>query len=155
MPQAAGQSSDYLPDGKRRDVLTWILGAWGAGLLGAIVYPIARFLAPPDVPESTAVSVSGGSAASLKANSGRIVPFGSRPAIVIRTEGGELRAFDAICTHLNCTVQYRADLKDIWCACHNGHYDVNGRNIAGPPPTPLPAFAVDVKGDEIVISRKA
>ena len=144
-----------MPHAKRRDMLALILGAWGTGLLGAIVYPIARFLAPPDVPESTAVSVSGGSAASLKANSGRIVPFGARPAIVVRTESGELRAFDAICTHLNCTVQYRSDLKDIWCACHNGHYDVNGRNVSGPPPVPLTSFAVDVKDDEIVISRKA
>ena len=142
-------------DGKRRDMLALILGAWGTGLLAAVVYPIARFLAPPDVPESTAVSVSGGPSASLKANSSRIVPFGSKPAIVIRTQSGELRAFDAICTHLNCTVQYRPDLQEIWCACHNGHYDLTGRNVAGPPPRPLVSFSVDTKDDEIVISRNA
>jgi Rieske Fe-S protein len=140
---------------ERRDFLTWLLGSWGAGVLGAIAYPIARFLVPPDVPEATAVSASAGSASALAANSGRVVPFGSQAAIVIRTETGELRAFSAICTHLTCTVQYRADIQHIWCACHNGHYDLTGRNIAGPPPRPLQAYAVDVKEDEIVISRTA
>ena len=116
---------------------------------------MARFLVPPEVPESTTLSVSGGAASSLPPNSGRLVPFGSRPALVIRTESGELRAFDAICTHLTCTVQYRPDLQQIWCACHNGHYDLTGRNVAGPPPAPLAPFSVDMKDDEIIISRNA
>jgi Rieske Fe-S protein len=33
-------------------------------------------------------------------------------------------------------------------------YDLNGRNISGPPPRPLEAYQVHVRGDEIVISRK-
>ena len=64
-----------------------------------------------------------------------------------------MRAFTAICTHLNCTVQYRADLDHIWCACHDGHYDINGKNISGPPPRPLEQYVVNVRGDDIVVSR--
>jgi Rieske Fe-S protein len=60
-----------------------------------------------------------------------------------------------VCTHLNCTVQYRADLSHIWCACHNGHFDLNGKNIAGPPPRPLEAFAVNARGDQIVVTKSA
>ena len=60
----------------------------------------------------------------------------------------------ATCTHLSCTVQYRADVQQVWCACHNGMYDLNGRNISGPPPRPLEAFDVNVKGNEIYVSRK-
>ena len=123
--------SDSAPRQKRRDVLTWLLGTWGTGVLGAVIYPIARFLVPPEIPEATTLSASAGSAAKLAPNSGRIVPFGAQAAIVIRTETGELRAFTAVCTHLSCTVQYRPDLQHIWCACHNGHYDLNGRNVAG------------------------
>src|SRR5690242_2528827 len=133
---------------RRRDVLNWILGIWGTGVLGAVLYPVVRFLAPPDIPESANLTASAGSAADLKPNTGRVVPFGAEPAIVIRTASGELRAFTAVCTHLSCTVQYRSDLQQIWCACHNGHYDLNGRNVAGPPPRPLRAFDVNVKGDE-------
>jgi len=123
--------------------------------MGAIVFPIVRYLVPPDVPEATTHSVKAGAAASLLPNTARIVPFGSTPAIVVRTPTGELRAFEGTCTHLSCTVQYRPDLEHIWCACHNGHYDLNGRNIAGPPPRPLETFDANVQGDEIVISRRA
>ena len=41
-------------------------------------------------------------------------------------------------------MQYRSDLSQIWCACHNGHYDLNGKNVAGPPPRPLDTFVVNV-----------
>ena len=66
---------------------------------------------------------------------------------------GDFRAFSAVCTHLDCIVQYRKDLKQIWCACHNGHYDLRGVNIAGPPPRPLEEFNVNIVMDEIIISR--
>jgi cytochrome b6-f complex iron-sulfur subunit len=147
-------SESPAPDSERRSLLNWILGIWSAGVLGSIVFPITRYLVPPDVPEAPTASVSAGPASTLAPNSGRIVPFGSEPAIVVRTANGELRAFAATCTHLSCTVQYREDLEHIWCACHNGHYDLNGRNISGPPPRPLEAFDADVQGDEIIISRR-
>jgi Rieske Fe-S protein len=54
---------------------------------------------------------------------------------------------------LQCTVQYRDDLHHVWCACHNGHYDLNGKNISGPPPRPLEQYAVNVRGDEIFVSK--
>ena len=139
----------------RRSILNWLLGLWGGGVCGAVLYPVARYLAPPEVPEAATQSVTAGSAQSLAPNSARVVPFGSRPAIVIRTAAGELRAFSATCTHLDCTVQYRPDLQRIWCACHNGQYDLNGRNVAGPPPRPLEPFDVNVKDDEIALSRRS
>jgi Rieske Fe-S protein len=139
----------------RRNALSWLLGAWGAGVLAAVVYPVLKFLVPPDIPEAPTLTASAGRASDLLPNSGRVVPFGSEPAIVIRLPSGELRAFTARCTHLSCTVQYRPDLQEIWCACHNGHYDLAGRNVAGPPPKPLRAYDVNVKGDEIVVSRSA
>lgn len=139
----------------RRNALNWLLTVWGGGVIGSILYPIARYLAPPDIPEAATASVSAGSAKTLAPNSGRLVPFGSQPAIIVRTAAGDLRAFGATCTHLACTVQYRPDLQRIWCACHNGQYDLNGRNVAGPPPRPLEPYDVNVRDDEIVISRKS
>ena len=130
-----------------------LFGTWGVGVLGAVVYPVVKFLVPPNIPEATTLSASAGKASDLAPNSGRIVPFGSQPALVVRLPNGELRAFTAMCTHLSCTVQYRPDLQEIWCACHNGHYDLTGKNVAGPPPKPLRAYDVNVKGDEIIVSR--
>jgi len=143
------------PSTKRRDVLNWLVGIWGGGVFASVLYPVLRFLAPPEVPEATSLTVSAGKASSLLPNSARLVPFGAEPAIVVRLPGGELRAFTAVCTHLSCTVQYRDDQQQIWCACHNGQYDLNGRNVAGPPPRPLKAYDVNVKGDEIIVSRQS
>jgi Rieske Fe-S protein len=107
------------------------------------------------VKEVTQGSVIAGKASALAPNSGRIFPFSGKPAIVVRTPAGEIRAFTAICTHLACTVQYRTDLQHIWCACHNGHYDLSGRNVEGPPPRPLDRYDVALKGDDVVIIRRA
>jgi Rieske Fe-S protein len=139
----------------RRSLLNWLLGLWGGGVIGSVIYPVARYLAPPYIPEATTLSASAGSAEALLPNTGRVVPFGSRPAIVLRTSSGEVRAFSATCTHLDCTVQYRPDLQRIWCACHNGQYDLNGRNVAGPPPRPLDSYDVNVSNGEIIIIRRS
>ena len=139
----------------RREFLDWVLGTWLAGVIGSVVYPISRYLVPPDVAEAAPPSVNAGKAADIAANSGKIVPFGTVPVIVVRTGAGELRAFSATCTHLSCTVQYRADLEHIWCACHNGHYDLNGRNIEGPPPRPLDRYDVVMKDDDVLIVKRA
>lgn len=140
----------------RRRFLDWFVGTSGGALLISVMYPVTRYLIPPKVEESTARSVTlAVRPDDVKPNSGQIVRFGSQPGILVRTPAGDLRAFTAICTHLACTVQYRSDLNHIWCACHNGHFDLNGRNIAGPPPRPLAQFAVNVRGEEIVVSKNA
>ncbi len=142
-------------DLSRRQLLNWFLGTSGGAFLISIVYPVVRYLIPPKVAESTAravtLSIKPG---EVKPNSGQIFKFGSQPGILIRTPGGDLRAFTAICTHLACIVQYRPDLSHIWCACHNGHFDLNGINIAGPPPRPLEPYRINVRGDQIVVSRE-
>ena len=144
------------PDPARRGFVNWFLGTAAGAFLLSVLYPVSRYMNPPEVEESTATSVKLSiKPVDLKPNSGQIFKFGSRPGILVRTPAGELRAFSAVCTHLNCTVQYRQDLTQIWCACHNGHYDLNGKNVAGPPPRPLDTFAVNVRGDQIVVSKSA
>jgi Rieske Fe-S protein len=133
---------------------TWLLRISGGGFLASIVYPVIRYLVPPESGESAASSVTLPFAPTeLEANSAKIFKFGNRAGILVRTPAGELRAFSAACTHLGCIVQYRADLSELWCACHNGHFDLNGTNVAGPPPRPLDAFQVNVRGDQIVVSK--
>jgi Rieske Fe-S protein len=135
-------------------MVDWLLGTSAGGFLLSVLYPIARYLGPPAAAESSVASVTVPIKASeVKPNTGYIFKFGNRPALLIRTARGELRAFSAICTHLNCTVQYRPDIAHIWCACHNGHYDLSGRNIQGPPPRPLETFTVNVRNDEIVVRK--
>jgi Rieske Fe-S protein len=137
----------------RRKFLNYIIGGGVLGWLGSVLYPLFSFLKPPPVAEANVNSIKAGSAADFPPNSARIVKFGRKPVILIRTESNEFRSFAATCTHLDCIVQYRTDTKQIWCACHNGVYDIRGRNLSGPPPKPLDEFTVNVINDEIIISK--
>lgn len=138
---------------KRRSFINSLLFAGVAALFFATIYPIIRFVIPQKTKDSSERMVQAAKLDELQPNSGKIFRFGNSPAILINTPRGELRAFTALCTHLNCTVQYRKDLEHIWCACHNGHFDLNGKNIAGPPPRPLEEYEVAIKGDDIFVSK--
>jgi Rieske Fe-S protein len=139
----------------RRDFTKLLLTGGLVGWLGSVVYPLMSYLRPPKVPEANVQAVKAGSASAFAVNTAQIVKFGRKPVILIRQENGEFRALSATCTHLECIVQYRGDLKQIWCACHNGLYDLTGRNVSGPPPRPLEEYAVNVVADEIMVSRIA
>ena len=133
---------------------TWLLRTSIGGFIAAIIYPVSRYLIPPASGESAASSVTLPFAPDeLQPNSAKIFKFGNRPGILLKMPSGELRAFSAACTHLGCIVQFRPDLAEIWCACHNGHFDLKGTNVAGPPPKPLEAFAVNVRGNQIVVTK--
>lgn len=138
---------------ERRSFVQWFLGGSLGATMLSVIYPVMEFLIPPDVSEAPQNSVVAGRVDDLKPNTGIIFKFGSRPGILIRTAEGELRAFSATCTHLDCTVQYRADLQRIWCACHDGQFDLNGTNVAGPPPRPLEKYLVNVRDEDIVVSK--
>jgi Rieske Fe-S protein len=141
----------------RRGFLDALLAVGFVSTAVAIVYPVSRFLIPPASGEPATASASAGKAAALKANSAHIFKFGSRPGIVVRTADGDVRAFSAVCTHLDCTVQFKPDTTQFWCACHNGTYDLGGNVVAGPPPRALERFVVNLRGEpgdeEIVVSR--
>lgn len=150
----AKESSRPRPeDPNRRRFLDYLLGTTVVATLGAILYPIFRFMSPPQVVEAMQNSTTAGTLKDLPPNSGKIFKFGNQPGLIIRTPSGELKAFSATCTHLDCIVQYRSDTKQIWCACHNGQYNLNGDNIGGPPPRPLEAYIVNTRGDEIIVTR--
>jgi cytochrome b6-f complex iron-sulfur subunit len=138
----------------RRRIVQVLLGGGLFASLVSFVYPVLRYLLPPRVVELGGDEVVASKVGELKPNGSKIFRFGARPALLIMTAEGEYRALSAVCTHLSCTVQYRNDLHEIWCACHNGLYDLNGRNISGPPPRPLESFQVHVRGNEIFVSRK-
>lgn len=143
------------PQESKRSFLKTVLSGGLLALTGSILYPILAYLKPPRQGEVEVSSVKAGKLSEIEPDSGRIVKFGTKPVILVRTQAGELRAYSATCTHLDCTVQFRKDFGVIWCACHNGKYDLNGRNISGPPPRPLTEFRVVVQGEDVLISRNA
>lgn len=139
---------------KRRRFLQVVLGGGFVASLMSFLYPVVRYMIPPETTDMGGDSVIAGKASELKANAAKVFRFGSRPGLLVRTADGEYKAMSATCTHLSCTVQYRNDTHQVWCACHNGVYDLAGRNLSGPPPRPLESYDVHVSGDDLVVSRR-
>jgi Rieske Fe-S protein len=160
------------PDEARRDWLLLSLTGAIAATLIAIFYPVARFLRP----RRATVSGAAEATAPFKVNdiqTTKVNPFnfGGKPCLIVLTAEGarrlaagermrpdDVRAFSAVCTHVDCTVKFRKERQDIFCSCHEGIYDLNGRNVSGPPPRPLEQFKVTLRGEpgkeEIVVARQ-
>lgn len=141
----------------RRDFVNIFLGGGALATLGSIVYPITRFLVPPPSGEANVSQVKlpfKRSDIEASAQRGKTFRFGRILGLILVTDTGKLKAMAATCTHLDCTVQHRRDLGVVWCACHNGRYDLDGRNISGPPPQPLERFSVNEVGEDIFVSRE-
>ena len=151
----ANDETSLAVDHGRRNLLNWFLSTTAGAFLVSVIYPLSRFMIPPEVEESTSSTVTLAIKPNdVKANSGQIFRFGSQAGILVKDTNGELKAFSAVCTHLACIVQYRSDISHVWCACHNGHFDLNGRNVEGPPPKPLEQFVVNVRAEQIVVSKR-
>ena len=145
--------TEYSEKKSRRDFLNYILSLGFLGWLGAVLYPLYSYLIPPKSPDVDVSNVNIGKVSEIENNSSKMFKIGNKPGILIKTKDGDLKAFSATCTHLDCTVQFNKDENVIWCACHNGKYDLNGRNISGPPPKPLTPYNVVVQKDEIFVQK--
>jgi len=153
MEQNESSSIPEAASRERRRAVKTLLGIGLSASAASVLYPAVRFAMPPAVAESTATEVVAGAVGDFPPNTGRIFKFGNRPGILVRTEAGDWSAFSAVCPHLNCTVQFEQESRTILCACHNGRFDLNGKVISGPPPGPLEEYAVNIRGDEVVVSR--
>jgi Rieske Fe-S protein len=138
----------------RRHMLGFLVGSGVVASFVSFVYPILSFVLPPKTGELDADAVAA-KVGELGVNSAKIFRMGNRPGILVRMADGNYRALSAVCTHLNCTVQYRPRERDIWCACHNGVYNLQGAVLSGPPPKPLEVFEVHTRGQDIIVSRES
>ena len=149
-PESAGDRAS------RRGFLV-AAGAAGLCYVGALGYPVYRYLASPIEMASSASAIT---EVTLK-DAQKLVPgsvlmfkFGTAPAMLIHHLDGTWVALTAVCTHLGCTVQYEPQMNRIHCACHGGVYDPRtGANVSGPPPKPLKLFKVAVNDTGVLVSR--
>jgi Rieske Fe-S protein len=73
-----------------------------------------------------------------------------RCVLVHLPEGG-LVAFSQLCTHLSCPVIPKVAEGVFACPCHEGFFDLRtGKNIAGPPPRPLPRVLLRNDGSDVL-----
>jgi len=140
----------------RRGFLDRLIGISGVALLASVLYPVFKFLVPPTSGEANVSQVKlpfGRSDIEGSAQKAKTFRFGRQLGIILVTSSGELRALQATCTHLDCTVRHQPEKEVLFCACHGGVYDLNGKNIAGPPPRPLEQYVVNEIGTDIFVSK--
>ncbi len=144
-------------DVSRRGFISGVTGGGILAFLGSVLYPVVRFIMPPESGEANVSQIKLPFVrADIEADprKSKTFRFGRSLGLIIVTEAGELKAMAAMCTHLDCTVQHRPDLGIIWCSCHNGRYDLDGKNISGPPPRPLEQFVIEEVGDDIFVHKE-
>lgn len=72
-------------------------------------------------------------------------------AIAIYNNNGTLHAFENICPHLACSVEWNDD-EGVWdCPCHGSRFNVDGSVLRGPSIEPLPPLTIEVVDGEITL----
>jgi Rieske Fe-S protein len=119
----------------RRSFLDLLLAVGVLGWLASFLYPVISYLKPlPRSGPTGPVGLTRAEVAKVEREKFAIIPVGGKRLLVVQDASGELHALDAKCTHEGCTVRYLPGEALIWCACHNGRFDLRGRVLAGPPP---------------------
>jgi len=134
----------------RRSFLDLLIAA-GSGITAlAMSIPGLMYLWPA-AQGGTAVAVEVEGAARMSPGQSKMLQVAGKPVIVVCGRSGFV-AFSASCTHLGCLVKWEPDKKHFACPCHAAVFDEKGGVVAGPPPGPLPPYAVKQVGDKVYVS---
>jgi cytochrome b6-f complex iron-sulfur subunit len=133
----------------RRGFLRLLATILGLSALGSFLYPLFRFLSPLEalgIAKKVTLPQK-----ELPVGAFKDLLIGGTPSIVIHSRLHGYIALSRVCTHLGCLVNFDKDKQIFICPCHGGEYDLEGNVIKGPPPKPLPRFAVKVEDSNLLI----
>ena len=138
-----------------------------SGLAGAVVaIPIVSYLLSPLInpaprswrPVGRVDEFKEGETREVAIDDPSSVPWAgqtSLTAVWVRRSGpSDFTAFAVNCTHLGCPVNWQADAKLFLCPCHGGVYYADGTVAGGPPPHPLPRYAVRVENGIVQVQTQ-
>ena len=143
------------PDQKlsRRNFITEALAGWLFLTFIPVLYSVVKYVIPPNILDKVVEVINAGKYTDIPYNSAKIVRFNKKAIILVRTEQEQVKAFSAVCTHLGCIVEFKPEDRIFKCNCHGSQFDLSGKNIAGPAPSPLKPFRVELKDDNIFVSQ--
>lgn len=138
-------------DAGRRRFLSQAVMLFGAFFgLGTLALRLVQFLLPSQKPrENAAVLI--GTESQIPLNQGVPLDLGGHKIIILKTDTG-LVAFSRRCTDLGCLVTWDKEREQFLCPCHQGVFDKDGRNIAGPPPRPLDRYDIVKRGAQLYVN---
>ena len=134
----------------KRDFLGWVIRGGIFTTLMGMIAPALSYLWPvmKHGPSSEMEEVA--KVEDIPVWGSKKIILGGSALVLIRTPK-EFKAYSAICTHLGCIVDWDGQKHEIVCPCHAGTFDVEGRNVSGPPPRPLPFYAVNVVDGKVFV----
>lgn len=137
----------------RRGFLTQTIMAWFVLILAPAIYGIIRYLIPPSLQESIASTITAGKVADIPGyqDGAKLIKFNRKAVYIYKNAQNQVKALSAVCTHLGCIVEYHPNDRKFKCNCHGSVFDVDGKNISGPAPVPLPSYRVEIKNDDVVL----
>ena len=156
-PCVARAATVEIPSGAvvtRRALIEAFALGLGAATVGGAAAIAGAFASSAPPSNETPDEVDAASLSELRANGAKRFSFGREPCIVV-LQGEKLHAVSLVCTHLGCLVEWTRDGNQLRCPCHRAGFDLEGRVLYGPPPRPLPSYDVVVRGDRVVVRRRA
>ncbi|MGB3683164.1 MAG: Rieske 2Fe-2S domain-containing protein [Rubrobacteraceae bacterium] len=108
--------------------------------------------------EPAAVSPGEAIAATDEVEPNSAVPYTNAETgaqeVLIRLPNEDLVAYSAVCTHQACIVSYQPQTEKLACPCHGGVFDPakDAAVVSGPPPTPLPDVAFEVRDGKVFLA---
>jgi cytochrome b6-f complex iron-sulfur subunit len=138
----------------RRTFLNTLFFGWIFAFFSGTFYALMRFAFPTLGKEPDFVVLNWKDFAEIPTNSVKRFPWGGTVGLFYKRDDGSAIALKGVCSHMECNVDFRPAERRFYCACHQGWFDSDGRNIAGPPPKPLEVFTIRGEGDKLIIARK-
>ena len=110
------------------------------------------------LPTVNGTRVTGGITVAIDANSplasaggAALVQTSTGNFLVAQTAQNTFVALTAICTHQTCTITGFASQTYV-CPCHGSTFDINGRVLGGPAPSPLRQFPAQLTNGVLTIT---
>lgn len=79
------------------------------------------------------------------------VTFVPAHRLFVVRERNQFHVISASCTHLGCTVEWKAKQGEFDCPCHGSKFKDDGTPFAGPAPRPLAWYPLSVSGDGFLV----
>ena len=114
----------------RRGLLRWLWWALGLGALAEVGWISAAFLRPRGQTRGTDSELTVAGAVDDFAP-GSVTPFPAGRFFLVRLPDGGFLALCRECTHLGCSVPWRAESGRFECPCHASAFDLTGAVLRG------------------------
>lgn len=155
------------PNLNRREFVTLVSTVLG-GIMTAIVGipAIGYILSPSLKTKKTDVWIPLGKLENYPVNKPTLFTFtrsktngwektvNSYGVFVVRKSDTEIEILSNVCTHLSCRVNWNEEKQEYICPCHDGHFNMDGKVVSGPPPRPLDQYEYKIEDGNLFIHLK-